>query len=77
MVTDYATFAWLCDVFILEDYRGHGLGKWLIELITAQPLLQGRFLLATHDAHELYRRYRGFEPLQAAEQWMARVKPKS
>ncbi|MGQ0600745.1 MAG: GNAT family N-acetyltransferase [Anaerolineales bacterium] len=72
VVTDYATFAWLCDVFILESVRGHGLGKWLIESIVAHPQLQGlrRFMLATRDAHELYRRYGGFETLQAPEKWM-------
>ena len=77
VVTDYATFAWLCDVFILEGYRGHGLGKWLIESITSQPLLQGRFLLATRDAHGLYQRYGGFEALQATERGMARAKSNS
>ena len=77
VVTDYATFAWLCDVFILEDYRGHGLGKWLIETVTSQPMLQaGRlFVLATRDAHGLYQRYGGFEPLPAPERWMARSVP--
>jgi GNAT superfamily N-acetyltransferase len=74
VVTDYATFAWLCDVFILESHRGHSLGKWLIETIVAHPDLQGfrNFLLATRDAHELYRRYGGFETLPAPEKWMKR-----
>jgi GNAT superfamily N-acetyltransferase len=77
VVTDYATFAWLCDVYILEAHRGHGLGKWLIECVVAAPELQGlrRFLLATRDAHELYRRYGGFEALPNPERWMARVAP--
>lgn len=72
VVTDYATFAWLCDVFILETARGHGLGKWLIESVIAHPDLQGlrRFILATRDAHELYRRCGGFEVLRAPERWM-------
>jgi GNAT superfamily N-acetyltransferase len=76
VVTDYATFGWLCDVFILEDYRGHGLAKWLIESITAQPMLQPLrlFVLATRDAHGLYQRYGGFEPLPTPERWMARPK---
>ncbi len=39
VVTDYATFAWLCDVFILEDYRGRGLGKWLVETISCASLV--------------------------------------
>jgi GNAT superfamily N-acetyltransferase len=74
VVTDYATFAWLCDVFILEGYRGMGLGKWLIECVVAYPDLQGLrlFLLATRDAHELYRSYGGFSGLQGADRWMIR-----
>jgi GNAT superfamily N-acetyltransferase len=64
VVTDQATFAWLCDVFVLEDYRGRGLGTWLIECVLSHPALQGvrRFLLGTRDAHGLYQRY-GFTPL--------------
>jgi N-acetylglutamate synthase-like GNAT family acetyltransferase len=71
VVTDYATFAWLCDVVIHEDYRGHGAGKWLMETILAHPDLQGlrRFLLATRDAHELYSRY-GFTSLHNPSRWM-------
>ena len=77
VVTDYATFAWICDVFVLETARGHGLGKWLIEVIVAHPALENLrwFLLKTRDAHELYRKYGGFEPLPDPEQWMVRVKP--
>lgn len=75
VVTDYATFAWLCDVFILESHRGHGLGKWLVACLVAHPELQGlrRWMLATRDAHELYRRYGGFETLKAPERWMERT----
>ena len=75
VVTDYATFAWLCDVFVLENYRGRGLGKWLVQAVVNYPELQGlkRILLATHDAHELYRRYGGFKKLQAPEKWMERA----
>jgi GNAT superfamily N-acetyltransferase len=75
VVTDYATFAWLCDVFIFEGYRGRGLGKWLVEAVVIHPELQSiqRIVLATRDAHELYRRYGGFERLQAPERWMARA----
>jgi GNAT superfamily N-acetyltransferase len=78
VVTDYATFAWLCDVFILESHRDRGLGKWLIECVVACPDLQGlkNFLLATRDAHELYRKYGGFEDLEKPEKWMARTKQK-
>lgn len=74
VVSDFATFAWLCDVFILQAARGAGLGKWLVECVAAHPDLQGLrlFLLATRDAHELYRRYGGFELLEAPERFMAR-----
>ena len=75
VVTDYATFAWLCDVFVLDSHRGQGLGKWLIECVVTHPQLQGLLLmLATRDAHGLYRRYGGFEALQSAERWMVRPK---
>jgi GNAT superfamily N-acetyltransferase len=74
VVTDYATFAWLCDVFILGIYRGQGLGKWLIECVVDHPDLRALrlFLLATRDAHELYRRYGGFDSLLGSEKWMIR-----
>lgn len=77
VVTDFATFAWLCDFFIVETHRGQGLGKWLIECVVAHPDLQdlGIFLLATRDAHELYRRYGGFRELQMPEKWM--IRPRS
>lgn len=63
VVTDRATFAWVCDVFVLEEHRGKGLGKWLMESVLAHPDLQGlrQTVLATKDAHALYARY-GFEP---------------
>lgn len=74
VVTDYATFAWLCDVFIDETCRGLGLGKRLVQTVMAHPELQGlrNFILATRDAHELYRRYGGFEPLPVPERIMAK-----
>ena len=74
VVTDYATFAWLCDVFIDAAYRERGLGKQLVETVVAHPELQGlrNFILATRDAHELYRQYGGFEALAAPDRWMAR-----
>ena len=64
VVSDRATFAWLCDVYVLEEHRGHGLGKWLMECVKAHPELQGlrRWLLATRDAHGLYKQF-GFEPV--------------
>ena len=75
VVTDYATLAWVCDLFILEEYRGEGLGKWLIEYIVAYPELQGlkNMLLATNDAHEMYRKYGGFEELSVPSKWMHRA----
>lgn len=58
-VTDAATFAWVCDVFILPEARGRGLGVWLMECVLAHPSLRPlrRILLGTRDAHELYRRF--------------------
>jgi GNAT superfamily N-acetyltransferase len=76
VVTDYATFGWLCDVFIIESHRGRGLSKWLIESVVTYPDLQlRRLLLATKDAHELYRRYGGFDTLKNPERWMDRFQP--
>ncbi len=76
VVTDYATFAWLADVFILDEYRGRGLSKWLIEVIVSHQRLQGfrRWVLATKDAHELYRRF-GFAELKEPARWMERLDP--
>lgn len=76
VVSDTATFAWVCDVFVHEDYRGRGIGKWLIESIRGHPQLQGlrRWLLATRDAHGLYRQY-GFGDLQSPERWMEILTP--
>ena len=71
VVTDRATFGWLCDVFVDEAHRGSRLGQGLIAYVRAHPDLQGlrRLCLATHDAHALYARF-GFEPLQGADRWM-------
>ena len=76
VVTDYATFAWLADVFLLEDHRGRGLGTWLMQVIISHPSLQGfrRWVLSTRDAHELYRRV-GFRELHRPERWMERPDP--
>ncbi len=59
MVTDRATFGYLADVFILEEHRGKGLSKWLIEVIQSHPELQGlrRWMLGTRDAHQLYEKF--------------------
>lgn len=73
VVTDYATFAWLCDVFILPSEQGRGLGKWLMECVLAHPDLQGlRFwYLRTRDAHGLYKQY-GFTELKDPTRSMER-----
>ncbi|GAA1600384.1 GNAT family N-acetyltransferase [Actinoplanes couchii] len=70
-VTDGATFAWICDVFVDADHRGHGLGKWMIDTILADLSERGiqRFLLATRDAHDVYRRS-GFTELVGANRYM-------
>jgi len=77
VVTDFATFAWVADVFILAEHRGQGLAKWLMETILAHPELQGfrRWVLATKDAHELYRQF-GFVELKRPERWMERPDPR-
>ncbi len=71
VVTDYAMFAWLLDVFILEDQRGKGLGKMIMAAIMAHKDLQGvkRWVLDTLDAHGLYEKY-GFKPLARPERRM-------
>jgi GNAT superfamily N-acetyltransferase len=71
VVTDFATFAWLADVFIVEEERGHGLSKKLVGAILAHPGLQGlrRFLLGTLDAHGLYAQF-GFTPIKDVERFM-------
>jgi GNAT superfamily N-acetyltransferase len=71
VVTDFATFAYLCDVYVLEEFQGRGLGKWLMSAVMAHPELQGlrRWMLATRDAHSLYRQF-GFTELKTPERWM-------
>ena len=66
VVTDAATFAWIGDLFVLEPHRGNGLGVWLTKTLLAHPDLLGlrKIILATADAHELYRRF-GFEAADA------------
>lgn len=71
VVTDEATFAWICDVFVDEHHRGRGLGTWLVDSIVEDLSVLGvqRFLLVTRDAHEVYRRC-GFVAMKGADRWM-------
>ena len=71
VVTDYATFGYLADVFVIEKFRGKGLAKWLMEEIMNHEDLQGlrRWMLATKDAHGLYIKF-GFLPLDKPERIM-------
>jgi GNAT superfamily N-acetyltransferase len=71
VVSDFATYAYLGDVFVIEQYRGHGLGKWMMECIRQHPGLQGlrRWTLLTRDAHGLYSRF-GFTSLKTPERYM-------
>jgi N-acetylglutamate synthase-like GNAT family acetyltransferase len=71
MITDKSTFAYLADVFILPEHQGEGLSKRLMEYIMAHPDLQGlrRMVLATMDAHELYRKF-GFNELEKPQTFM-------
>jgi ribosomal protein S18 acetylase RimI-like enzyme len=76
VITDRATFAYLADVFVLEAHRGRGLGQWLVRCALAHPELEGlrRWMLATRDAHGLYRRF-GFTPLARPATFMERHDP--
>jgi N-acetylglutamate synthase-like GNAT family acetyltransferase len=71
VITDNATFAYICDVFILPDFRGIGLSKWLMQTIMNHPDLSGlrRWSLATRDAHGLYKQF-GFTEITNPEVWM-------
>ena len=71
VVTDKATFAYLADVYVLEEHRGHGLARQLMEAIIGHPDLQGlrRMLLATRDKHALYAKF-GFKPLAKPDNMM-------
>jgi GNAT superfamily N-acetyltransferase len=76
VVTDYATFAYIGDVFILNEFRGRGISKWLMETIVNHPDLQNlrRWILATRDAHALYEKF-GFTELKVPERWMEKTAP--
>ena len=78
VITDYATFGYVGDVFVLEPHRGRGLSKWVMELIVAHPELQGfrRWVLLTRDAHGLYRQF-GFTAIAAPDRYMERWTPEA
>ena len=74
VITDGATFAYLCDVFIDERYRGKQLGSWLLQCIVEHPDIAGvrRFCLVTRDAHEFYKPF-GFTPVSEPEKYMEKM----
>ena len=74
VISDFATYAYIGDVFVLESHRGRGIAKWLMECIMWHPSLQGlrRWSLVTQDAHGLYAHY-GFTPLESPERHMELV----
>lgn len=76
LVTDRATFAYIGDVFVIDEYRGRGIGKMLMEAMVSHPELQGlrRWVLATRDAHGLYERFE-FAPLRHPDRWMEKTAP--
>jgi len=76
VISDFATFAYLADVFIVQEERGKGLSKWLMKVIVEHQQLQGlrRFTLATRDAHGLYAQF-GFTLFDKPERWMQRHDP--
>jgi GNAT superfamily N-acetyltransferase len=76
VVSDFATVAYLGDVFVLESHRGRGLSKWLMECIVQHPALQTlrRWILLTRDAHGLYAQF-DFTPLQTPERYMELHRP--
>ena len=76
VVTDYATFGWICDVYVLEPHRGRGLSKAMLRLALSHPRLQTvrRLTLATRDAHGLYRQF-GFVPVAKPESQMEKRQP--
>jgi GNAT superfamily N-acetyltransferase len=76
VVTDHATFAYLCDVYVLEEHRGRGLGKFLMRAVMSHPALTGarRAMLGTRDAHGLYRRF-GFSDAAGTKVLMEILRP--
>lgn len=76
VISDFSTIAYLGDVFVLNEFRGQGLSKWLMEKVISHPNLQGlrRWILLTGDAHELYKKY-GWSNIAYPEKWMERINP--
>ena len=76
VVSDYVGFAWLCDVFVAEAFRGRELGTWLVGTVLDHPELRDvrRWLLATRDAHGLYERF-GFASPSAPGSWLEKCGP--
>jgi GNAT superfamily N-acetyltransferase len=76
IISDFATYAYLCDVFVLEPYRGRGVSKLLMEAVIAHPDLRGlrRLCLFTRDAHGLYTRF-GFKPMPDPARYLERTVP--
>jgi GNAT superfamily N-acetyltransferase len=76
VITDKTTFAYLCDVYVLETHQGHGLGTWLMETVCSHPDLKDlrRFVLVTRDAHGLYKKF-GFTELAVPARYMEIVRP--
>ncbi len=75
-ISDYATFAYVCDVYVLEEHRGRGLSKAMMAMACEHPKLQGlrRWTLVTLDAHGLYEQF-GFKPIVNQERFMERIVP--
>lgn len=77
VISDFATFAYLADVFVIEEYRGRGLSVWLMECVTAHPRLQGlrRWMLGTRDAHTLYEKTGWTRIAPDDGRWMEKADP--
>ena len=78
VITDFAVFAYLADIFVVPEYEGRGIGKAIVRAMMEEPRLQGLqvMLLRTRDAHNLYKQF-GFEPLHRPEEMMACYAPSS
>jgi GNAT superfamily N-acetyltransferase len=76
VVSDFATFAYIGDVYVISEFQGRGLGSWLMEVIVSHPELQGlrRWVLATRDAHGLYEKF-DFSEFRHPERWMEKTAP--